>query len=114
MGSNEVYKALTNVLNGQYIDYIHRPEFGESNEVISFHFFNIGSAKEGDGRRVIECGALQVDYFVKHGTIIPQADRIAEELEKLGFRLVEQDERGEYVDGLGNLDQYILTFNFMR
>lgn len=98
------------------LDHIQRPEFvNDSKAVISYHFFNQRGAKYGDGKSVIDSGALQVDLFVKHGNN-PNALKtgIKENLINTGFILRDLTESSEYVQGLGEIDQYIFIFEYVE
>lgn len=50
---------------GLPINFLKRPQFGKSKTVISYHFFNQGNAKYGDGKPNEQNGVLQVDVFSK-------------------------------------------------
>lgn len=91
-----------------------RPSFTESeNQVISYHFFNEGALKYGDGEIKATGGALQVDLFVKHRTdYLVTKSQIETILTQNGFKLVDIDTTGEEVEGVGKLDHVVFRFNY--
>lgn len=91
-----------------------RPSFTSNvNQVISYHFFNEGALKYGDGEIKAKGGSLQVDLFVKHRTnYLNTKDSIVNVLTQNGFKLVDIDTSGEEIEGIGKIDHIIFRFNY--
>lgn len=110
---NKVYAMLSEL--GLPLDHIQRPSFGESSIVVSYHFFNQGIIKYGDGESKVEGGALQIDLFVKHDHATdpqPTITQIKKLLKENGFRPPSISSDGYMVDGIGQVDQFIFISNY--
>ena len=100
---------------GLPLDHNFRPDFDSKEMVISYHFFNEGGLKFGDGKITSFGGALQIDLFVKHSVnFIDVKKNIVRLLTNDCFILENIDTTTEVVDGIGKIDHIIFKFNYME
>ena len=97
------------------LDHILRPDMNKkTNMVISYHLFNEHGYQFGDGKIKKYGGSLQVDLFARHRVDYREIKKkISTILTRAGFTLVNIDTTGEHVDGIGDLDHVIFTFNYI-
>lgn len=94
--------------------FLKRPQFGTSQMVISYHFFNEGNAQYGDGKPNEENGTLQVDIFSKKANYTSTVSEVKTLLEGANFMYFDGDDNIDQLSPNEQIYHKILRFNYVE
>lgn len=107
-----VYNSLKSL--GLPIIFLKRPKFGASQMVISYHFYNQGNAKFGDGKPNEQSGSLQVDLFSLKADYTSTVNEVKELLSSANFIYFDGDDNLDKLSETEQLYHKILLFNYVE
>ncbi|HHX60712.1 MAG TPA: hypothetical protein GX707_08365 [Epulopiscium sp.] len=94
--------------------FLKRPQFGTSQMVMSYHFFNEGNLMYGDGKPNRSGGALQVDLFSKKADYSSTVSEVKALLAGAKFRYFDGSDDIEKLSETEQLYHKVLIFNYVE
>lgn len=94
--------------------FLKRPQFGVSQMVISYHFFNQGNDSFGDGKANEQTGSLQVDLFSKKADYESTVSEVKSLLDGANFMFSDGSDNIDKLSETEQLYHKVLIFNYVE